>query len=127
MPRGRLLRIDLRDGVHLRDRAADVSARLEINLEDADAVDRFGFDMLDAVDGGRVGALGNENHPALDVEGGKARIVPDDHDDRKIDRREDIHVHQAERKDAEDEHQERHHRDGERAAKREADNPHKVR
>ena len=111
--------------VDLRDRRADVRAGLEINPQQTNAVDRFGFDMLDAVDRGRISALGDEDDPALDVERGQTRIVPDDQHDRKIDLRENVDVHEAERQDPEHQHQHRHNGDGKWPAKGEANNPHK--
>ena len=52
--------------------AADVGARLEIDLQHADAGDRLRFDALDAVDRGRIGALADEDDAALHVLGGQA-------------------------------------------------------
>ena len=49
------------DGTDLGDGAADIGAGLEIDLEDADAGDRLGFDAADAVDGGGIGALADQD------------------------------------------------------------------
>ena len=83
------LRRDLRDG------AADIGALLEIDLDDALPGDRQRFDVIDAVDGGRIGALADEHDAPLHVLGIEAVEAPRDVDDRNVDVREDVDHHAA--------------------------------
>src|SRR5258708_32758747 len=59
----RLAQNRLRDRVDLRDRGADVRARLEINLENADPEYRFRFDMLDSINRRGIRALADDHEP----------------------------------------------------------------
>ena len=122
---GRVVRNDLRrlgaaghigknglgDRVDLRDCARDIGAGLKINFQQTDTKHRFGLDVLDTVDGRRIGALADEDHAALHVQRCHAGVVPDHHHHRHVDRREDVDVHQKKRQRAQHQHQQRHHGD----------------
>jgi hypothetical protein len=86
-----------RNRVDLRDRRADIRTRIEVNLHDSESVYRFGFEMLDPIDGGRVGALADQHHPPLDVERRQPGVIPHHHHDRQVDGGKDVHVHPRER------------------------------
>ncbi len=116
----------LRHRRDLRDRAGDVRAVVEVDLDQADAVQRRRLDVLDAVHRRRVGALADEHHAALHVGRGEAGVVPHDDHDRQVDRREDVDVHAEERHAAEHEEQDGEDGDGEGAAEGEADYPHEA-
>src|ERR1700684_2223149 len=84
----RLAQNGLRHRVDLRDGGANVRARLEINLENADSDYRLRLDMLDSVNSRGIGALADDREPALHVNRVEPRVTPNHHHDREIDRRE---------------------------------------
>ena len=107
-------------GTDLRDGAADIGARLEVDLQDADAGDRLRLDAGDAVDGGGVGALADEDDAAFHVLGGQAGIVPHHHHDRDVDDGEDVDDHPRDRQRAQQDDQHRSDRGRVRPAQGEA-------
>ena len=83
----------LRDGRHLGVGVLDLGVRLEVDLDDADAVERLALDVLDVVDGGRQDALVGRDDPLFHVLRRHARVVERDGDDRDVDHREDVGRH----------------------------------
>ena len=122
---GRQLAEDgLRDGRDLRDARIDGGAGLEKHLDDADAVVGVGFDVLDVVDRGTERALVSVDDALLNLLRAQSRVLPDDADDRDVDRRKNIRrrPQQHERRH-ENEHQCGHH-EGVGPTEGEADHPH---
>src|SRR5438477_510364 len=113
-----------RDRDDLRDGAADVASRLEVDLEDTDAVHRLRVNARDAAHRGRHGALADEDDAPFHVVGGQARVVPHHDDDRDVDGRQDVRLHPAGGEQAEDRDERAEHRDGVRTTESESDDPH---
>jgi len=105
----------LRDRRHLRGGGADVGAGLEIDLDDANALQRLAFDMFDVVDRGGQHALIGADDAARHVLGRQAGILEGDRDHRDADIGE--HVDRGARggQDAHDRDQDRHDNEGQRA------------
>ncbi len=124
-PGGRDPQQGARGGGHLGNCRADVGPGLEVDLDNSDAGNRLGFDPFNAVDRGGVGALADQNHPALHVLRGQAGVIPDHDHHRDVDRRKNIHHHPAERKDAHHQDQQTHDCHGVGAPQRQLDYPHR--
>ncbi len=99
----------------MRDGRADVAAGIEIDSLQSKTFDRLRFDVLDAVHGGRVGALGDEHDAPFHVDRREAWIVVDQHHDRQIDCGKNVDVHHGEGERTKNQHQQRHDRDRERS------------
>ncbi len=103
-----------RRGGDLADRLADVGARLQIDLLDADALIGGRFDARNIVDQGSHVALMQRQDAVLDVLGRHAVIGPDDADHRDVDLGENVDRHAERGPDPEqtDQDQAGHHRIG---------------
>ncbi len=73
-----------------------------------------------------IGALAEEDDPALHVLGRQAGIGPDHDHHRDVDGREDVDLHPLRGHAPEDHDQQAEHRHGEGAPQRESDDPHGV-
>ena len=80
----------LRDRGHLRVGGADVRAWLEKYLDDAEAGEGVGLDVLDVVDRRRQRALELRHHAARHLVRRQAGITPDRRDNRDADFRKDV-------------------------------------
>ena len=80
-------------GGDLGDGGADVGALLEVDLENALAGDRQGFDAFDAVHRGGIGALADEDDAPLHIFGAQAVVAPGHINDRNINCGKDIDDH----------------------------------
>ncbi len=80
--------------------------------------------MLDVIHCSRHGALADRDHTLLNFFGSEAAIAPDDCDDGYINCRKNVLRHSEVGQKAEAENECRHHREGVRATKSEADDPH---
>ena len=96
----------LRRRRHLRQRGADIDALLEEDLDDAVAVERLRFDMLDVADLGGQRALIIIDDAARHVVRQQPVIGPDDADDRNVDVGENVGRRPHRRQHAEDRNQE---------------------
>ena len=99
----------LAGGRHLGLGLGDAGPRLEVDADDAHAVERLALDVLDAVDRGGQDALVDEDDARLDLVGGHAGVLPDDADDRDVDVREDVRGHAVDADRAEHRDQQGHH------------------
>ena len=102
----------LAGGGHLGLGLRDCGPRVEVDANDADAVERLALDVLDAIDRGRQDALVDEDEPGFDLVGGHAGELPDDRDDRDVDVREDVRGHAVDADPAQDGDQQRHDHEG---------------
>src|SRR5439155_22917219 len=82
---------------HLRLGLFDLGARLKVDANDGDAVERLAFDVLDVVDGGGEEALEVADEAPFHLAGRHARVLPDHRDDRDVHRREDVGRHPEDR------------------------------
>ena len=122
---GRELAHDLlRLGVHLGDGRFDRHIGLEIQPGDGDAPQRHGLEVLDPADRGGERSLADGDDSVLHLGRRQPRVVPDDVDDRDVDRREDVDRHGGDRDDAQDGDQQRQHDERIWPAQRESDDPH---
>ncbi|MDQ1094491.1 hypothetical protein QE400_003904 [Xanthomonas sacchari] len=80
----------LRDGGDLRVGGTDVYGGLEEDLDDAEALDRIGFDVLDVVYGGGEHALERRGDAAGHLVGRQAGVLPHHGDHRDLDVRKDV-------------------------------------
>src|SRR5262249_6822013 len=99
---------------------------LEVDADDADAVERLTLDVLDVVDRRRQDALVDEDDPCLDLVGGHAAVLPDHADDGDVNLREDVGGHAVDTDRAEDGNQQRHHHERVGAPQCQPNNPHHV-
>ncbi len=95
------------DGTDLGDGGAHIGARLEIDLQDADARYRLGFDAADAVDSGGIGALADHDDAPLHVGCRQARIGPHHQHHRNVDDGKNVHDHPGDGQDTQKRDQQR--------------------
>jgi hypothetical protein len=76
--------------------AAPISVRLKVNPLESDTFEGLGLDVVNTVHGGRVGTLADENDAPFHVDRREARVIVDNQDDRQVDCRKNVDVHQGE-------------------------------
>ncbi len=114
----------LRDGGDLGDRVRDLDARLKIDLDDRNAVERLRLDVLDIVDGRGEGAFRNGDDAVRHVRRREAGVVPDDADDGDIDIGENVGRRIEDGERPEDQKKNCENDEGVRPSEGKADNPH---
>src|SRR5262249_19876598 len=87
----------------------DLGPGLEIDADDADAVERLALDVLDVVDRGGQDALVEVDDPGFNLVGRHAGVLPDHADDRDVDLGEDVRGHAVNGHRAEDGYQQGRH------------------
>src|SRR5262249_11879930 len=92
----------LAGGRHLRLGLGDLGPGLEVDADDADAVERLAFDVLDVVNRGGQHPLVKVDDARLDVVGRHAAVLPDHADDGDVDVREDVRGHAVDADRAQD-------------------------
>ena len=114
----------LRYGGELGYCVCNLDGRLKINLDDRNAVERLGLNMLNVVDRSRKGTFRNGDNAVRHVRGREAGVVPDNADDRNIDIGKNVGrgIHDRDRPKNEKKNCEND--EGVRPSEREADNPH---
>jgi len=106
---------------NLRVGGGDVDAGLEEDLDDADAGVGVGLDVLDVVDRRRQDALERRRDAPGHLVRRQARVAPGHRDHRDADLGEDVGRRAQRGQRADDQQQQRHHDEGERAAQGDAD------
>src|SRR5439155_1841003 len=102
----------------------DLSPRLEIDADNAHAVERLALDVLDVVDRSGQHPLVDENDTCLDLVGGHAEVLPDHADDGDVDLGQDVRGHAVDADGAQDGDQHCHHHKSISAAQRQSYDPH---
>ncbi len=113
----------LGNGRDLGGGGADIHRRLEEDLDDAHAVHRVAFGVLDIVDGGGEDALERPDDAVGHLAGREAGIVESDADHRHADIGKNVHRHAQRRHRPEDHDHQRHDDEGERTLQRDLDDP----
>jgi len=108
----------------LREREIDLHVGVEVDAHDADVLVGLGFDVLDADDVRREGALELRDDAPLHLFGREPVVLPDDAHDREVDVGEDVDRHRRDRGAAQDGDQQGQNDERIRTPQREPDNPH---
>ena len=109
---------------HLRLRRGNLHTRLEVHLDDRDALVALALCVLDIVDGRRQRPLADRHDAAAHLRRRQTRIVPHHRDDGNIDVRKDVLRRLNRCPDAQHGDQQRQHDERIRAAQRQSYDPH---
>ena len=119
-----LAQLRLFDRHHLGDGRRDIGVRLKEDLDDREAGQGLGFDVLDVVDRGREAALVDRGDALADFLGRQPGVGPDDADDRNVDFRKDVGGHFQQHERRREQNQQRHHQERVWPPQRNFNNPH---
>ncbi len=122
----KLAELGLRDRSYLGHGVGHVHLGLKVNLDQTDAVQRLGLDVIDVVHRRSERPFTQRDNPAGHLLRGESAVVPDHGHNRDIDIRKNIRGRRQNRERAEDQKKQREDDEGIRPSKRKADNPHEL-